>query len=498
MMLTNTTKGRGYAPRLRAVLFGAALLLPAVGCGDILEVDDPDVTNRDLLTTPEAVPALRAGALGDFTTGYEQLINLGGMLGDEFFFSETFPTRIVVDQRNIHPNNSNLLTLFAQVATANAAPEFSARRIAEIQAAFPDVTGLNDERAEGLNLSSIAKVLIAEHYCEGIPLSRLEIQGQSLDFQYGNPLTRAQMLDSAIAGFDKARTAVGASTAAADAAQRNLAIVGRARAMLNRASSQAEIAALLPFLTANPVPLTYTFQLQHSTNSGGENNQVWNFNTLNERISVANLEGTNGLPYRAVRAGQPGGRDPRVLWIRTPANDVGFDGTTLQFDALKYPDRPAFTVIASGVEARLMVAEAQLNAGNAQAMLDSLNSLRTQVQPLMQLLNFDYVTQQQKVGYAPGQSATLAPLVLPATFAEQRDLLMAERAYWLVFSAHRLGDMRRLIRQYGLTQAQVFPTGAYHKGGVYGTDVNFPIPIQEANNPNAPETPDAQCINRNA
>ena len=463
-MLTNTTKRRGYAPRLRAVLFGAALLVPAVGCGDILEVDDPDVTSRDLLTTPEAVPALRAGALGDFTTGYEQLINLGGMLGDEFFFSETFPTRRVVDERNIDPNNSNLLTLFAQVATANAAPEFSARRIAEIQAAFPAVTGLNDDRAEGLNLSSLAKVLFAEHYCEGVPLSRLEIQGQSLDFQYGNPLTRTQMLDSAIAGFDQARTAVGASTAAADVNQRNLAVVGRARAMMNK----GDFAGLLAFLTANPVPLTYTFQLQHSANSAGENNQVWNFNTLNERISVSDREGTNGLPYRAARAGQPGGRDPRVLWIRTPANDVGFDGTTPQFDALKYPDRPAFTVIASGVETRLMAAEAQLNAGNAQAMLDSLNNLRAQVQPLMQLLNFDYVTQQQKVGYAPGQSATLAPLTLPATAAERRDLLFAERAYWLSFTAHRLGDMRRLIRQYGLTQAQVFPVGPYHKGGVYG------------------------------
>ena len=38
----------------------------------------------------------------------------------------------------------------------------------------------------------------------------------------------------------------------------------------------------------------------------------------------------------------------------------------------------------------------------------------------------------------------------------------------------------------------VFPTGAYHKGGSYGGDVNFPIPIEEENNPNG-----AGCLDRN-
>ena len=165
-------------------------------------------------------------------------------------------------------------------------------------------------------------------------------------------------------------------------------------------------------------------------------------------------------------------------------SDVGFDGRTPQLESLKYPDRPAFTVLASGVEARLIAAEAQLNLGNPQAMLDSLNVLRAQVQPLMQLLNFDYVNQQQLVGYAPGQSATLAPIAaLPATFAAQRDLYFEERAYWLWLTARRLSDQRRLIRQYGRLEDQVFPTGIHFKGGPYGDFVSLPIPVQELNNP---------------
>ena len=52
-------------------------------------------------------------------------------------------------------------------------------------------------------------------------------------------------------------------------------------------------------------------------------------------------------------------------------------------------------------------------------------------------------------------------------------------------SVAHLGDMRRLIRQYGRTAATVFPTGAmrYRPGNNYGNDVNLVIPFIERNNP---------------
>ncbi|MGI9627811.1 MAG: hypothetical protein ACR2QM_13320, partial [Longimicrobiales bacterium] len=72
----------------------------------------------------------------------------------------------------------------------------------------------------------------------------------------------------------------------------------------------------------------------------------------------------------------------------------------------------------------------------------------------------------------------------PGTLDAQVDLLFSERALWLFGTAHRMGDLRRLIRQYGRTEDAVFPTGAYHKGGVYGDDVVFPIPFLERENSN--------------
>jgi hypothetical protein len=48
----------------------------------------------------------------------------------------------------------------------------------------------------------------------------------------------------------------------------------------------------------------------------------------------------------------------------------------------------------------------------------------------------------------------------------------------------RLGDLRRLIRDYGRVPTNTFPEGTHYRGGTYGTDVNLPVPQQEENNPN--------------
>src|SRR6266849_3516826 len=75
------------------------------------------------------------------------------------------------------------------------------------------------------------------------------------------------------------------------------------------------------------------------------------------------------------------------------------------------------------------------------------------------------------------------------------------RGPWLLGlwrTAHRLNDLRRLERAvgvrggYGRPDASVFPHGLYFKNGLtYGTDVNYPIPLDEQNNPNF-----QQCLDR--
>ena len=73
------------------------------------------------------------------------------------------------------------------------------------------------------------------------------------------------------------------------------------------------------------------------------------------------------------------------------------------------------------------------------------------------------------------------------------DLLFREKAFWTFTRGQRLGDLRRLVRQYGRAPENVFPEGEHYRGGPYGDDVNLPVPQQEENNPNF-----SGCTDRNA
>src|SRR4029078_12751234 len=132
--------------------------------------------------------------------------------------------------------------------------------------------------------------------------------------------------------------------------------------------------------------------------------------------------------------------------------------------------------LADGVEAELIRAEAQLQAKDAAGFLTTLNNLRGRAALLP----------------ARGYAGSLAPLTDPGTDVARQNLLFRERAYWLFLTAHRVRDLRRIIRTYGPGAETVFPTGPYLSNGrstIYGTDTSFPIPVEELNNPEAQQDP---------
>jgi hypothetical protein len=223
------------------------------------------------------------------------------------------------------------------------------------------------------------------------------------------------------------------------------------------------------------VSTTYQYRYTHSATSGRQNNGTWGVTASVGRFGVANSEGGNGLAFRTLGDTAGTTKDPRITNGRRSNNKGnGFDGGTAQWVQLKYPARETPVIIADGVEARLIEAEAQLatNYAGVGGTLEILNGLRS---------NAALLTLR-------GYSATsLPPLVAAATPQAQQDQLFSERASWLFLTSHRLGDMRRLIKNYGRGAETVFPTGNYIKAGVattYGTDVNSPIPQAEDNNPN--------------
>ena len=91
---------------------------------------------------------------------------------------------------------------------------------------------------------------------------------------------------------------------------------------------------------------------------------------------------------------------------------------------------------------------------------------------------------------------TIRPIIIARAFAAFFCGVLAGWlvvCFMLVHEGTDIGDLRRLIRQYGRTEDNVFPKGVYFKGGVYGSDVNFPVPDGERVNPQF-----TGCIDRKA
>ncbi len=485
-----------------ARLAALVLALPFTGCNDPLNVQDPDIVPPVNLNDKSVLPTIRAGAIGDFALAYtgsgadgsggtvEGVTMYGGLLADEWINSETFPTRIEVDSRGpIQKTNADVGLWFRNMHRARRAAEFAAERYRTLAPDTTVETGLS----EVLSLAGYTYIFFAETWCSGVPVSTVTADGT---ITYGAPLPTTQLLNSAIGRFDEATAAATAlDTTRVSANTRRtlirLAAVGKARALLD----QGQFATAAALVSSTAVPTSFSYTVQHSENTTRENNGVFNATQIFKRYAVGDREGGYtaafapsgtgpGLPYRS-------SGDPRIQWrlvitpptapATKPDTNKGFDGSTLQYDQTRYTSRSTAITLATGAEARLIEAEAGLQAGdtaNGGGFYTALNGLRSA---------------------PPSYFALAAPLAALTTDSATAaggavSLLFRERAYWLWITAHRLGDLRRLIRQYGRAADAVFPSGAYFKSQVptYGSDVNFPVPVDEENNPNF-----TQCIDRN-
>ncbi len=436
-----------------ALLFGLVGSMTACDLDKLLEVTDRDRVNEATLEDPDVIDVVVTGALGDFVGAYsggESYLTVSALMSDEWYSAGTFTTRTATDRRDqfTAENGNTSDGTYTSFQSARRALKDAAIKLA----AHPDRGTGHEDYQMVKALEGYAILGLAEGWCSAVPLSNVDEAGE---FVYGSALTSAALADSAIAKFN-ASLAGGTNS---------LAAIGKARALTFKGDYAAAASAVAGVAT------DYVWFIPHSVS--GSNNTIFSYQQ-NGRYSISNLEGGNGLAFldEGVEYTDYGGTvvaagDPRIAWYGPiPGFDEGID----QYMAIWYDDFGDDVPLATGIEARLIEAEAAL-----------ANSQFGQVTTILNGLRADVTTHLGNL-YSFVADGTLADLPAATTQAEAMDQLFHERGFWLYLTGHRLADLRRMVANYGMAQSDVYPSGAYFKGGDYGTDVVFQMDFDESNN----------------
>lgn len=410
----------------------AATFLIASGCSSLTDLDSPDVVQPAQLSNAAGTEALTNAALASIMSPFMSFAYNTGVFSDELKLATAFTSQADIDYRS----QSLTFTEYGPILMHRVRTQ--AQQAIEARRQFAPTP--RSRMGQLFATKGLAELFLGETSCNGTPLT--DIQGTTA--VYSGPLTSDSILKVAISHFDSALVY------AADSARvLNLAKVARGRALLNRGLYAQAAQAV------NGVPTDYVFNAEATLSVPLQTNLIYNGNNL-KTITVSDREGINGLDF--VSSG-----DPR---IPTTSLGLGADGVTNVALFMKYGSLAAAIPMVTGIEARLIEAEAALQANHddtsptGAGWLGILNSLR-----------------------ATAISPAMSPLSDPGSFDARVDLLFRERAFWMFATGHRMGDLRRMVRQYGRAEASTWPTGPYKGGVSYGTDQVFILTLSEQANP---------------
>jgi hypothetical protein len=455
------------------IMVSAAITLSCDATERLLEAEDPDLVPPENVNSPDGAEGVRLGAMrrwslttaGPNTNGSESTWLFGGLLTDEWGTASTFVQNDQVDTRRTGADNSTVTNAFRALNRVRTAANQAIPLMREWRPT--EATRL----AELYLARAFAEMQLASDFCNGIPLSDAATADGIII--YGDPISGDSVFKLSVITADSGI----ALATATDTQTTNILFalrVIRARSSMATATTPAARAAVAAQVTTALIPTAFSYNHTFSTTTG--DNGIWGQPNSNRRYLVGDsVEGNsrnilvrNAIPFFS-------SRDPRLPANYTITTTAGRTDTTKSQDGLTNSritplyGRTTSIAVANGIDARLIEAEAQLNAGNVagtNGMLPILNGLRGSARSL------GTVT-----------TPVMAALADPGTQAGQEDLLFREKAFWTFSRGQRLGDMRRLIRQYGRSATDVYPEGQHYRGTTYGTDLTLPIPQQELNNP---------------
>jgi hypothetical protein len=414
-------------------LTSAAMLLALMACGDItsLKQVNPGQLSAGTIYVPANAQLLVNGVIADFDCAFSRYVAGSALFTDELL--NAFANTGTYDyERRTLPSSAGYGTTGcgAQSSPSIYTTLSTARGVADT--ALAKLEGWTDEQV--LNRSKLIGQAAAY---AGYSLVLLGEAMCSAAINLGPEITPAELFTEAKGRFDKA---IAAATTANDAPTLNLAILGRARTLLNLGDA--------PNAAIDAAKIAATFVYNFTAN--GTDSRRENFVV---RHNATNSWSTVDSSFRNLTLG--GVPDPRVLVTNT--GRVGTAASLAIWTPNKYTTLTTAIPIAKYAEAQLIIAEAKALAGDLAGAAIAINAARN-----------------TRTGM-PQYSAT------GQTAAQVMAQIIEERRRELFLEGHRLGDIRR----YQLPL--IPPVGAPYTpgGGTYGNQSCFPLPdVERINNPN--------------
>jgi hypothetical protein len=437
----------------RMIKAGAIVLacFGAAACSEFLTAENPGAVEEADVNNPVYINLIANGPIFAYQFSHSENTYWNGQLSDELFNRAVFVEEGQIDRREMYSDMTYINAfMYAPAQRARYSGEDAARRLKEI---LGDTATRDIRVARSLAYAGYGYIDLAEMMC-------------SVPIDLGAPKQPEEAFADAISRFQEAITIataykayqqsltpqVPANILAADSVK-NFALVGAARAALNRNDKATAISF------AQQVPADFNFWAYYTDNTTGQRNRTYERLTLGSNAYLLNT------PFAAMTT------DPRIPRI---AGTTGRGGTPLSppsystfSNTLAGANFAALMSVklASGLEARYIIAEAQ---GPTAATLAFVNERR-----------------------AAGLQAPVT-LAGDALMAELRD----QRSRDFYLDNHRLGDLRRYKKYYNV---DLFPKGPYPgstSGQIYSEAANtlttasdcWPLPTNEINgNPNIPK-----------
>lgn len=407
--------------RLTSILAAATLVLATGACTSLIEVDAPSRVAADKLDDPSNASLLVNSVGADYECALAGYIVAAGLVGNELEIGSTGIAVKEYDKRDFNPSASLYSTaactglgVYKPLQTAR----FQGDNTTRLLEGWSDTEVANRQQliATASAYAGYSLLLLGESMC-------------SAAIDVGPEITPAQMFQEAEARFTKALTA-----AQGNADLTNWARVGRARARLRQGNASAAAT------DAQSVPVGFVKTATYSTEVPRRENLVW-VNGQRARLFVIDPS-YRGLTFN-------GTADPRVNVVPGPVA-MASDGVTPLWITNKYASASASIPLATGLEARLIVAE----AAGGQTAVDIINELHD----LVGLPHF----------------SSSDPAAIQAQLVEER-----RRTFFL--EGHHLGD----VRQYNIPLTPAPGVPFKDGGGTYRDQKCFPLPDSERlNNPN--------------